>query len=103
MSREEARELGGSAMVDRLRLLVAVNMLAPPTTTGVAKRLGVSRDEAESALQDAEGVHWSLNSDARGCSGPEAPGVYRCGGLATKVALRCIGCFTPIRGLPPLR
>jgi hypothetical protein len=44
-------------MVDRLRLLVAVNMLAPPTTTGVAKRLAVSRGEAESALHDAECVH----------------------------------------------
>lgn len=44
-------------MVDRLRLLVAVNMLAPPTTTCVAKRLAVSRDEAESALHDAECVH----------------------------------------------
>ena len=44
-------------MVDRLRLLVAVNMLAPPTTTGVAKRLAVSRDEAESALHDAECGH----------------------------------------------
>ena len=44
-------------MVDRLRLLVAVNMLAPPTTTGVAKRLAVSREEAESALHDAECVH----------------------------------------------
>jgi hypothetical protein len=44
-------------MVDRLRLLVAVNMLAPPTTTGVAKRLAVSSDEAESALHDAECVH----------------------------------------------
>jgi hypothetical protein len=44
-------------MVDRLRLLVAVNMLAPPTTTCVAKRLAVSTDEAESALHDAECVH----------------------------------------------
>jgi hypothetical protein len=44
-------------MVDRLRLLVAVNMLAPPTTTGVAKRLAVSSDEAHSALHDAECVH----------------------------------------------
>lgn len=44
-------------MVDRLRLLVAVNMLAPPTTTGVATRLAVSSDEAESALHDAECVH----------------------------------------------
>lgn len=43
-------------MVDRLRLLVAVNMLAPPTTTCVAKRLAVSREEAESALHDAECV-----------------------------------------------
>lgn len=33
-------------MVDRLQLLVAVNMLAPPATTGVAKRLAVSSDEA---------------------------------------------------------
>jgi hypothetical protein len=49
--------MGGSAMVDRLRLLVAVNMVAPPTTTGVAKRLAVSRDEAESALHDAECGH----------------------------------------------
>jgi hypothetical protein len=44
-------------MVDRLQLLVAVNMLAPPSTTGVAKRLAASKDEAESALHDAECVH----------------------------------------------
>jgi hypothetical protein len=44
-------------MVDRLKLLVAVNMLAPPTTTGVAKRLAVSSEVAESALHDAECVH----------------------------------------------
>jgi hypothetical protein len=44
-------------MVDRLRLLAAVNMLAPPTTRGVAQRLAVSTDEAESALTEAEQVH----------------------------------------------
>jgi hypothetical protein len=44
-------------MVDRLRLLAAVNMLAPPTTRGVARRLAVSTDEAESALTEAERIH----------------------------------------------
>jgi predicted ArsR family transcriptional regulator len=44
-------------MVDRLRLLAAVNMLGPPTTRGVARRLSVSTDEAKSALTDAERAH----------------------------------------------
>jgi hypothetical protein len=43
-------------MVDRLRLLTAVNMLAPPSTPAVARRLAVSRDEAHSALTEAERV-----------------------------------------------
>jgi len=41
-------------MVDRLLLLAAVNMVEAPTTNGVAKRLAVSDEEAESALHDAE-------------------------------------------------
>lgn len=43
-------------MIDRLGLLAAVNMLAPPSTQGVAKRLAISRDEAEIALTQAERV-----------------------------------------------
>jgi hypothetical protein len=44
-------------MVDRLRLLAAVNMVAPPSTPAVARRLAVPRDEAHSALTEAERVH----------------------------------------------
>ena len=44
-------------MVDRLQLLAAVNMPPAPSTKGVAQRLAVSNEEAESALHEAEGVH----------------------------------------------
>ena len=60
-------------MVDRLRLLAAVNMLAPPSTRAVAQRLSVSRDEAESALRAAERVHLvakdQLTSSLAGAAG----------------------------------
>ncbi len=41
-------------MVDRLHLLAAVNMLPAPSTQGVAQRLAVSKEVAESALHEAE-------------------------------------------------
>jgi hypothetical protein len=44
-------------MVDRLLLLTAVNMLAPPSTRGLCRRLAVSRDEAEAALTEAQRAH----------------------------------------------
>lgn len=64
-------------MVDRLRLLVAVNMLAPPTTTGVAKRLAVSSAEAESALRDAECVHLVANQRRERSTGAEGLALWR--------------------------
>lgn len=43
-------------MVDRLRLLAAVRMLATPSTRAVAKWLAVPTDDAEAALGEAERV-----------------------------------------------
>lgn len=43
-------------MVDRLRLLAAVRMLAAPTTRAIAKWLAVPTRDAEAALTEAERV-----------------------------------------------
>jgi hypothetical protein len=44
-------------MVDRLRLLAAVRMLAAPTTRSIAKWLAVPTGDAKAALNDAERFH----------------------------------------------
>jgi DNA-binding PadR family transcriptional regulator len=44
-------------VVERVRLLVAVAMQAAPSTGTVAKRLALSRPEAEAALREAERAH----------------------------------------------
>jgi hypothetical protein len=48
---------GRVTIIDRLMLLTAVNMLAPPSTQVVCRRLAVSRDEAEAALTEAKRAH----------------------------------------------
>ncbi len=44
-------------MVDRLLLLAAVNMPPAPNSNGVAKRLAVTLEVAQSALREAEQSH----------------------------------------------
>jgi hypothetical protein len=65
-------------MVDRLRLLAAVRMLAAPTTRAIAKWLAVPTGDAEAALTEAERVHLVTHRHSeRRCDGRRGEGHER--------------------------